>query len=165
MMEKRWAVGIGYDVHRLEAGRRLVLGGVEIPHPRGLAGHSDADVVIHAVMDALLGAAGLPDIGVHFPPSDPAYKDASSLNLLAKVVVMLGDGGWHVGNIDITVLAEEPRLASHRSAMMSNIAAAIGDDDAAVNIKATTHEGLGALGRGEGIAAMAVAMLWRETAS
>jgi 2-C-methyl-D-erythritol 2,4-cyclodiphosphate synthase len=162
-MEKRWAAGIGYDVHRLESGRRLVLGGVEIAHPRGLAGHSDADAVIHAVMDALLGAAGLPDIGVHFPPSNPAYQDARSLDLLVAVVRMIAEAGWHVGNVDVTVLAEEPRLADFRPAMMSNIAGALGDADAAVNIKATTHEGLGALGRGEGIAAMAVAMLWRYT--
>jgi 2-C-methyl-D-erythritol 2,4-cyclodiphosphate synthase len=165
MMEKRWATGIGYDVHRLEAGRRLVLGGVTIAHPRGLAGHSDADVVVHAVMDALLGAAGMPDIGTQFPNRDPAYKNASSLNLLAKVAGMLGDAGWHVSNVDVTVLAEEPRLADYRVAMIKNIAGVIGEADAVINIKATTHEGLGALGRGEGIAAMAVAQLWRETAS
>jgi 2-C-methyl-D-erythritol 2,4-cyclodiphosphate synthase len=165
MMEKRWATGIGYDVHKLEAGRRLVLGGVTITHPRGLAGHSDADVIIHAVMDAMLGAAGLPDIGAQFPNSDPAYKDASSLQLLAKVVRMINDAGWHVGNIDTTVLAEEPHLAFHRAAMIKNIAGAIGYADTIINIKATTHEGLGTLGRGEGIAAMAVAQLWREAAS
>jgi 2-C-methyl-D-erythritol 2,4-cyclodiphosphate synthase len=134
-------------------------------HPKGLAGHSDADVIVHAVMDALLGAAGLPDIGTQFPNSDPTYKDASSLQLLVKVVRMINVGGWHVGNIDITVLAEEPRLVDYRAAMIGNIAGVIGDADAVINIKATTHEGLGALGRGEGIAAMAVAQLWREMSS
>jgi len=162
-MEKRWATGIGYDVHRLEAGRKLVLGGVTIPYPRGLAGHSDADVVIHAIMDALLGAAGLPDIGAQFPNNDPVYKNARSLDLLAKIMWMINAVSWHVGNIDVTVLAEEPRLADYRSAMIRNIAGVVGDN-ATINIKATTHEKLGALGRGEGIAAMAVAQLWRETA-
>ena len=165
MTDKHWVTGLGYDVHRLEAGRKLVLGGIAIPYARGLAGHSDADVIIHAVMDAMLGAAGLPNIGIQFPNDDPAYKDAQSLDLLAIVVAIMKDAGWHVGNIDVTVLAEEPKLAEYRAAMISNIAGVIGDKSAAINIKATTHEGLGALGRGEGIAAMAVAQLWRETAS
>lgn len=164
MTDKHWVTGLGYDVHRLEAGRKLVLGGIAIPYARGLAGHSDADVIVHAVMDAMLGAAGLPDIGIQFPNSDSAFEDARSLDLLAIVVAMMRDAGWHVGNIDVTVLTEEPKLAEYRAAMITSIARVIGDG-AAVNIKATTHEGLGALGRGEGIAAMAVAQLWRETAS
>lgn len=151
--------GIGYDAHRLAMGRSLRLGGVEIPFPRGLAGHSDADVLTHAVMDALLGAAGLGDIGTHFPPSDPQYEGADSIELLRRVGAMVTDGGWHVAHVDAVVLAEAPRLASHMGEMRARLAAALGIEPPSVSIKATTTEGLGAIGRGEGIAAQAVATL------
>ncbi|TMI99460.1 MAG: 2-C-methyl-D-erythritol 2,4-cyclodiphosphate synthase [Bacillati bacterium ANGP1] len=151
--------GVGYDAHRLVMGRTLRLGGVEIPSPRGLAGHSDADVLVHAIMDALLGGAGLGDIGRHFPPGDPAYKDADSIELLRRVASLAADAGWRVLHVDSTVLAEAPRLAPHISKMQERLAAALGVDASAVNIKATTTEGMGAIGRGEGIAAHAVATL------
>jgi 2-C-methyl-D-erythritol 2,4-cyclodiphosphate synthase len=152
-------VGIGYDVHRLITGRRLVLGGVEIPHDRGLDGHSDADALLHAIMDALLGAAGLADIGHLFPSGDPAFKDASSLVLLAQVASVLKDVGFTVGNVDATVVAERPRLAPHATEMRRRIATALQITPERVGIKATTNEGLGALGSGRGIAAWAVALL------
>ncbi len=152
-------VGLGFDVHRFASGRRLVLGGVEIPAPRGLAGHSDADVVVHAVMDALLGAAGLGDIGVHFPPDDPAYAGASSLALLGRVRDLLAAGGWKAAHVDVMVMAEAPRLASHMPAMRRTIAGVLELHEDGVNIKATTLEGIGALGRGDGIAAQAIASL------
>lgn len=151
--------GIGFDTHRLEMGRRFVLGGVEIPFPRGLAGHSDADVLVHAMMDALLGAAGLGDIGFHFPPGDPAYRGADSLALLARVGLLIASAGWRPAHLDSTVIAEAPRLAPHIAEMRRRIAAALQIPEAAVSVKATTAEGLGALGRGEGIAAYAVATL------
>lgn len=152
-------IGTGYDVHRLEAGRKLVLGGVTVPFEKGLAGHSDADVLVHAVCDALLGAAGLGDIGRHFPDTDPAYKDIYSIRLLAQVGALIRRRGYAVVNIDATVQAQAPKLAPHLETMAGNIAAAldIAPDD--VNIKATTTEGLGFVGRGEGMAAMSVAML------
>ena len=153
--------GIGFDSHRLEAGRRLVLGGVEIPHERGLLGHSDADVLIHAAMDALLGAAALGDIGVHFPPSDPAYRDSDSRELLARVRELLAREGWRPVNLDCTVIAESPRLAPHAPAMREVLAATLGLAPDRVSIKATTNEGLGFLGREEGIAAIAVALIAR----
>ncbi len=149
-------VGMGYDVHRLVEGRKLILGGVEIPHPLGLLGHSDADVLLHAVMDALLGAAGLGDIGRHFPDTDPQYADISSLTLLHRVGEMLAEAGYTVGNIDATVVAQEPRLAPHISAMERHIADTLGIRIENVNVKATTEEGLGFTGRKEGIAAFAV---------
>jgi 2-C-methyl-D-erythritol 2,4-cyclodiphosphate synthase len=152
-------VGIGYDIHRFEDGRRLVLGGVEIPGETGLAGHSDADVLLHAIIDAILGAAALGDIGTHFPPNDPKWKDAKSLDLLARTLALGSDAGFAVGNVDATVIAERPRLAEHFPAMRECIASAIGTGADSVNVKATTHEGLGAIGRGEGIAAMAVVLL------
>jgi len=152
-------VGLGFDVHRFVADRRLVLGGVEIPSPRGLAGHSDADVVVHAVMDALLGAAGCGDIGQHFPPDDPGYAGASSLRLLAAVRDMLAARGWRAGHVDVVVMAEAPRIAPHAPAMRAAIGGALGVDADRVSIKATTLEGMGALGRGEGIAAQAIASL------
>lgn len=152
-------VGIGFDVHRFASGRRLILGGVEIPAPRGLTGHSDADVVLHAVMDALLGAAGLGDIGAHFPPADPAYAGASSLELLRRVRDLLASRGWKAAHVDVMVMAEGPRLAPHVPAMRSAIAAVLGLAEDGVNVKATTLEGMGALGRGEGIAAQAIASL------
>ncbi|HKV44463.1 MAG TPA: 2-C-methyl-D-erythritol 4-phosphate cytidylyltransferase [bacterium] len=150
-------VGVGFDVHRFGDGRRLVLGGVEIPHPRGLLGHSDADVIVHAVMDALLGAAGCGDIGHHFPPTDPTYRDANSLALLAKVRTLLRGAGWRPVHVDVVVLAEAPRLAPHVPAMRTAIGGVLDLPAGSVNVKATTMEGLGAIGREEGIAAQAVA--------
>lgn len=152
-------VGVGYDVHSLVVGRRLVLGGVEIPYERGLEGHSDADVLLHAIADALLGAAALGDIGQHFPPSDPQYRDVSSLALLAEVGKMIAAAGWRVGNVDSALVAEQPRVLSHVPLMRERIAGALGLRVAQVSIKATTSEGLGFAGRGEGIAAWAVALL------
>ncbi len=150
--------GIGYDVHRFgDAGRRLVLGGVEIEGERGLAGHSDADAVTHAVVDALLGAAGKGDIGEHFPDDDPAFEGADSIALLERVVGELT--GWRVVNVDVTVIAERPRLGPHKRRMAARLAGALRVDVSCVNVKATTNEGLGAIGRGEGIAALAVAQI------
>lgn len=151
--------GIGYDVHRLVEGRRLVLGGVEIPHDRGLAGHSDADVILHAIADALLGAAGLGDIGAHFPPDDPAWKDADSVDLLRRVTRRVADAGWRVENVDATLLAEAPKIRPHVESMRLTIAAALDVSVDAVGVKATTSEGIGFVGRGEGMAAMAVCAL------
>jgi 2-C-methyl-D-erythritol 2,4-cyclodiphosphate synthase len=151
-------VGLGYDVHRFVEGRRLVLGGVEIPSERGLDGHSDADVLLHAVMDALLGAAGLGDIGVHFPPSDEQWRDSSSLVLLGIVRDLL-PSDWSIENIDVTVVAEHPRVGPFREAIQSAIASTLQLDPSRVNIKATTNERLGFLGREEGIAALACASL------
>lgn len=159
---RRYRSGIGYDVHRLVAGRRLVLGGVEVPHDRGLAGHSDADVLVHAIADALLGAAGLGDIGSHFPPEDPAWKDADSLDLLRRVAGLVAGDGWGVENVDATLLAEAPRIRPHVDAMRRTIASALEVPVDAVSVKATTTEGIGFVGRGEGMAAMAVCALARE---
>jgi len=152
-------VGLGFDVHRFAEGRPLILGGVEIPWPRGLAGWSDADVVVHAIMDALLGAASCGDIGQHFPPGDPAYARADSLGLLGRVRDLLATRGWRAAHIDVVVMVEAPRLAPHMPAMRALIAGVLGLDEDAVNLKATTLEGMGALGREEGIAAQAVATL------
>ena len=152
-------IGHGYDVHRLTEGRRLILGGVEIPWEKGLLGHSDADVLTHAVMDALLGAAGLGDIGRHFPDSDPAYAGADSLALLDRVVSLLRARGWRAVNVDATILAQRPKLAPHIDQMRDNLAARLGLDRGAVNVKATTEEGLGFTGSGEGMAAHAVCLL------
>jgi len=152
-------IGHGYDVHRLAEGRRLVLGGVDIPWEKGLLGHSDADVLTHALMDALLGAAGLGDIGQHFPDTDPACAGADSLELLARVMELLGERGYALGNADITVLAQRPKLAPHIPAMRDNLARAMGVDPSQVSVKATTEEGLGFTGSGEGIAAHAVCLL------
>ena len=149
--------GIGYDIHRLVAGRPLILGGVEISHPMGLLGHSDADVLTHAIMDALLGAVADGDIGRHFPDSDPRWKGADSLALLRQVVARLAANGWRVGNVDATILAEAPRLAPHIATMRARLADSMGIPATNVSVKATTVEGLGAIGRREGIAAMAVA--------
>ncbi len=148
-------IGAGYDVHRLVEGRKLVIGGVDIPHEKGLLGHSDADVLLHAVCDALLGAAGLGDLGTHFPDTAVQYKGISSLLLLAEVRGLLGRKGYRVNNIDATIVAERPKMAGYIPAMVANIASAIQVDRAAVNVKATTTEGLGFAGRGEGIAAYA----------
>jgi len=152
-------VGFGYDIHPLVAGRRLMLGGVEIPSPRGLDGHSDADVLLHALCDALLGAAGLPDIGNLFPNTDPAYKGISSLELLRQVSEHVGAAGYKVGNVDLTLIAEAPKIAPHTPQMRALIAQTLHIEPARVGIKATTNEGLGSLGRGEGIAAHAVAAI------
>ena len=154
-------VGHGYDVHRLAEGRKLILGGVDIPWERGLLGHSDADVLTHAVMDALLGAAGLGDIGTHFPDTNPAYAGADSMKLLAHVVELLREQGFSVGNVDATVLAQRPKLAPHIPQMRDNLARAMGVDPGQVNVKATTEEGLGFTGSGEGMAAHAVALIER----
>lgn len=152
-------IGHGYDVHRLVPGRKLILGGVEVPFDRGLLGHSDADVLTHAVMDALLGAAGLGDIGKLFPDSDPAYAGISSLLLLDRVAQRLREAGWQVGNVDATVLAQQPKLAPHIPKMRQNLARHLGILQEQVNVKATTEEGLGFTGAGEGIAAHAVCLL------
>ena len=154
-------IGHGYDVHRLRAGRRLVLGGVDIPWEMGLDGHSDADVVTHAVMDALLGAAGLGDIGRHFPDSDARYRGISSLCLLEQVAALLARAGWQVENVDATILAQRPKLAAHLPAMGENLARALAIAPEQVNVKATTEEGLGFTGAGEGMAAHAVCLLTR----
>lgn len=152
-------IGQGYDVHKLAENRPLVLGGVTIPYEKGLLGHSDADVLVHAVMDALLGAAALGDIGQHFPDSDPAYKGISSIELLKKAGGILDDRGYIIENIDSTVIAQSPRLAPYRAQMAENIAAALGLDSSRVSVKATTEEGLGFTGRGEGISAQAITLL------
>jgi len=155
-------IGIGYDIHRFQEGRRLLLGGVEIAGEKGLGGHSDADVLLHAITDALLGAAGLSDIGHYFPPDDPTFAGADSRELLARTVQMLGPLGYTVGNVDATVIAEKPRLASYIKAMRQRIAETLEIDESRVSVKATTNEGLGDIGRGEGIAALAVALLERR---
>lgn len=152
-------IGHGYDVHQLVTGRRLILGGVEIPYEKGLLGHSDADVLTHAVMDALLGAAALGDIGKAFPDNDPAYRDISSLFLLDGVMAMLAAEGFTVGNVDVTVIAQRPKLAALIPAMRTALAAHLGIPEGRVNVKATTEEGLGFTGSGEGIAAHAVCLL------
>lgn len=155
-------IGHGYDVHRLVEGRRLILGGVEIPYEKGLLGHSDADVLTHAVMDALLGAAALGDIGKHFPDSDPAYAGADSLALASHVATLLLKEGYRIENVDATILAQAPKLAPHIPLMREKLAAALGIPLSAVSVKATTEEGLGFTGEGLGIAAHAVCLL--ETA-
>lgn len=154
-------IGHGYDVHRLVEGRKLILGGVEIAHTKGLLGHSDADVLLHAVSDALLGAAAMGDIGGMFPDTDPAFKDADSLELLKKVVERLGNAGYRVGNIDATVIAQAPKLKPHIENMRANIATACGTDVGNINVKATTEEGLGFSGSGEGIAAHSVCVIFK----
>lgn len=157
-------IGHGYDVHRLSAGRTLILGGVRLEHTLGLLGHSDADVLAHAVMDALLGAAGLGDIGQMFPDTDPQYAGADSLVLLGRVAARLRENGFRVGNVDATIVAQRPKLAAHIPEMRRNLAQAMGVDADRVNVKATTEERLGFTGREEGIAAHAVALV-EETAT
>ncbi|MGH7481032.1 MAG: 2-C-methyl-D-erythritol 2,4-cyclodiphosphate synthase [Longimicrobiales bacterium] len=152
-------VGIGYDSHRYEAGRRLVLGGIEIEAERGLAGHSDADAVAHALTDALLGAAGLGDIGQHFPPDDEAWRDADSIELLARAVRLLETENFQPVNADVTVLCEAPRIAPHAPAMRSRLASALGIGATHVSVKGKSNEGLGWIGRGEGVAAIAVVLV------
>lgn len=152
-------VGMGYDVHRLTEERKLILGGVEIPWEKGLLGHSDADVLVHAVMDALLGAAALGDIGKHFPDTDPAYKGISSILLLRHVTELLKKNGYAIGNVDATIIAEKPKMAPHILKMRENMAEAMGISIDCLNVKATTEEGLGFTGREDGIAAQAVCLL------
>ena len=152
-------IGHGYDVHRLVPGRRCIIGGVDIPFELGLDGHSDADVLTHAVMDALLGALALGDIGKHFPDTDPHYKGADSIALLRHVAVLIREQGWRLGNLDATVLAQAPKLAPHIAQMRKNLAAAIGCEAGQVSVKATTEEGLGFTGAKQGIAAHCVCLL------
>lgn len=152
-------IGTGYDVHRLVEGRKCIIGGVEIPYEKGLLGHSDADVLLHAVMDALLGAAALGDIGKHFPDTDPAYKGISSVKLLEHVAELLEENLFLVENIDATIIAQAPKMRPHIDQMRENIARALGIEVGQVNVKATTEEGLGFTGRGEGISAQAVCLL------
>jgi len=152
-------VGIGYDIHRLVEGRKLVIGGVDIPYPLGLLGHSDADVLVHALCDALLGAAGLGDIGHHFPDTDPAYKDIDSMELLSQTNTLVAGQGLQLGNLDATVFAEKPTLAPYKRSMQINLAQALATPPQRVNIKATTTEGLGVIGKGAGIGAMVIVAL------
>jgi len=152
-------VGIGYDSHRLQDGRRLVIGGVELEHERGLAGHSDADVLAHAVIDALLGAAGMGDIGEHFPDTDERWRDADSMGLLEQVVASIRERGIDLVNVDCTLVMERPKLGRHRAAIRESLAATLAVDVQRVNVKASTGEGIGFVGRGEGVAALAVASL------
>jgi 2-C-methyl-D-erythritol 2,4-cyclodiphosphate synthase len=154
--------GLGFDTHGFAPGRRLILGGVEVPHEQGLAGHSDADVLTHAIIDALLGAAALDDIGRHFPDTDPRFAGADSLGLLRTVVAELDEGGWEIGNVDATVVLERPKLAPHRDAIRASLAGALGLPLDAVSVKATTGERMGFVGRGEGAAALAVATITRR---
>ena len=154
-------VGMGYDVHKLTEGRKLILGGVDIPWEKGLLGHSDADVLIHAIMDALLGAAALGDIGKHFPDTDPRYEGISSIELLKKVGELLEEKGYVVENIDATIIAQKPKMAPHIPTMRENIAEALGIKISQLNIKATTEEGLGFTGQGEGISSQAICSLYR----
>lgn len=154
-----YRIGTGYDVHRLVEGRKLILGGVEIPYEKGLLGHSDADVLVHALMDAMLGAAALGDIGKHFPDSDPAYKGISSLKLLAHVAELIKNQGYTFENADVTVIAQAPKLRPYIDEMQKNIIEILGVEADRLNIKATTEEGLGFTGSGEGIATQAVCML------
>ena len=156
-------IGQGYDVHRLVEGRKLILGGVEIPYEFGLLGHSDADVLTHAIMDALLGAAGMGDIGRHFPDTDSQYSGADSLKLLACVVDKLATAGWTIGNVDSTIVAQRPKLASYLPQMQQNLASVMGIRPDQVNVKATTEEKLGFTGSGEGMAAQAIALLVEES--
>lgn len=154
-------IGHGYDVHRLESGRDFILGGVKIPHEKGLLGHSDADVALHALMDALLGAAGLGDIGRHFPDTDPKYKGADSMHLLHTVVKLLADKGYAASNVDVTIVAQRPKLKDYMVQMNRNVADALGLSPECVNVKATTTEKLGFEGEGLGISAQSVAMIRR----
>lgn len=152
-------IGIGYDVHRFVSGRKLVLGGVAIPFDKGLLGHSDADVLVHAVCDALLGAAGMGDIGMHFPDTDPEYKDISSIKILAKTYELVSSKNFKITNLDSTIFADAPKLSSYKETMKKNIARTIEIEPECVNVKATTFEGLGMIGKGEGIGAMCVVLI------
>lgn len=152
-------VGMGYDVHKLVEGRKLIIGGVDIPYELGLLGHSDADVLLHAIMDALIGGAALGDIGKHFPDTDPKYSGADSLKLLEHVGELLQENGYIINNIDATIIAQRPKMAPHRDKMVENVAVALKIDKSQVNIKATTEEGLGFTGKGEGISSQAICSL------
>lgn len=156
-------IGFGYDVHRFAEGRDLWLGGILIPHHQGLLGHSDADVLLHAVSDALLGAVAMGDIGTHFPDTDPAWKDADSKKLLVAVVALLDQAGWKVGNVDCTLVLEQPKILPHAARMRSTMAALLGVEEDAVSVKASTNEKLGYLGREEGACAHAVALVFRKS--
>lgn len=158
-------IGQGFDAHKFVEGRKLILGGEEIDHPIGLEGHSDADVLTHAIIDALLGAAGLGDIGMHFPDSDPAYRDARSVGMLEVICQAIDELGFSIANIDATIFAQRPKIGPFRAAMVGNLAAASGIEPERVNVKATTTEGLGFVGRGEGIAASAVVLLEQKPRS
>ncbi|MEO5989431.1 MAG: 2-C-methyl-D-erythritol 2,4-cyclodiphosphate synthase [Candidatus Eisenbacteria bacterium] len=158
-------VGMGYDVHRIEAGRTLVLGGVRFESDWGLSGHSDADVLCHAIGDALLGAAGLGDLGTHFPPGDPKWKDASSLMLLTRIAALLAEAGARIENVDAMLVAEMPKVSPHRAAMLAAISGALGITPDRVSVKATSNETMGFVGRREGLAAMAVALIERPEAA
>ncbi|MEY2660505.1 MAG: hypothetical protein RLZZ123_1677 [Pseudomonadota bacterium] len=160
-MTLNWRIGEGWDIHALVPGRSLVLGGVHIDHPKGLLGHSDADALTHAVIDALLGAAGMGDIGRMFPDTDPRHAGADSMQLLTEAVARLRAAGWQVGNVDATVVAQEPRLAGHMAAMAVRLAQALGVDSAQVNVKAKTAEKLGPVGQGQAIETRAVALIHR----
>lgn len=151
--------GVGYDIHRLAPDRRLVLGGVAIEHPKGLVGHSDGDVLAHAIMDALLGAAGLGDLGTHFPSDDPAYAGANSLVLMRQVATLVGGAGYVVASVDSTVIAQAPRIAPHIEAMRAKLAGAMGTDAGRVSVKAATNDGLGVIGAEQAIAALATVLL------
>jgi 2-C-methyl-D-erythritol 2,4-cyclodiphosphate synthase len=155
-------IGQGFDIHALVAGRKLIIGGVDIPNERGLAGHSDADVLIHAICDALIGAAGLGDIGTHFPDTDPRYSGADSRVLLREVARLVASMGLRIANVDSTIIAQAPKMAPHIGRMRQNIAVDLGIEEGAVNVKAKTAERLGTLGRGEGIAAEAIALVMAE---
>ena len=152
-------IGMGYDVHKLVSDRKLILGGVEIPHTLGLLGHSDADVLLHAIMDALLGAAALGDIGKHFPDTDERFKGASSIKLLEEVGRLINEAGYKIGNIDATIIAQKPKMAPHINLMRENIADALNTDIKNINVKATTEEGLSFTGREEGISSQAICLL------
>ena len=157
-------IGHGFDVHAFAENRKLIIGGVEIAHDRGLLGHSDADVLLHAICDALLGAAGLGDIGRHFPDTDPAYAGIDSRDLLRHVALLIAAQGWQVGNVDATIIAQAPKMAPHIAGMVANIATDLGVEATRVNVKATTTERLGFTGRGEGIAAEAVCVIVKASA-
>lgn len=162
MIQNMIRVGMGYDVHKLTEGRDLILGGVPIPYEKGLLGHSDADVLIHAVMDALLGAAALGDIGKHFPDTDPKYKGISSMLLLEETARLLKEQGYAIGNIDATIIAQRPKMAPHIPQMRENLAKCLGISEAQVNIKATTEEGLGFTGNGQGISSQAICLIEKK---
>lgn len=162
MIQSMIRVGMGYDVHKLTEGRDLILGGVPIPYEKGLLGHSDADVLIHAVMDALLGAAALGDIGKHFPDTDPKYKGISSMLLLEETARLLKEQGYVIGNIDATIIAQRPKMAPHIPQMRENLAKCLGISQAQVNIKATTEEGLGFTGNGQGISSQAICLIEKK---
>jgi 2-C-methyl-D-erythritol 2,4-cyclodiphosphate synthase len=152
-------IGMGYDVHKLVEGRRLIIGGVDIPYEKGLLGHSDADVLLHAIMDSLLGAAALGDIGKHFPDTDPQYKGISSIKLLENVGMLIKSKGYKIGNVDATIIAQRPKMAPHIKTMIANIAKALQTEEDQINIKATTEEGLGFTGSGEGISSQSICLL------